>query len=260
MPLLDRSHLLPVAARRSARSSAAHRRPTRSRDTLDELLRNLSLVRSAFHPTPQHLPSPAGRPAVAGARRRTAPAGQSLPVHDAFLPAPDFRRTPARRGTARKATHNPAWRRPARHRARPGRRGRVPSDHPPGHAGRFFVLSCAPAGIEDVIWNARICHSKKKLLCVPIYMNNETVHGILPFDLSAIAWSSRWSPPHRSNRSCKPSHHVARSLDRLIGTLPRLSGRIATGAWALLALSRGSALLRTPGHPLRAHPALSMRQ
>src|SRR5689334_15246920 len=72
--------------------------------------------------------------------------------------------------------------------------------------------------------------AKKKLLCVPIYMNNETVHGVLPLDLSAIAWSSRWFPPHRSNRSCKPSHHVARSLDRLIGILPRLPSRIATGA------------------------------
>src|SRR3954454_24465880 len=87
-------------------------------------------------------------------------------------------------------------------------------------------------------------------------MNNETTHGVLLLDLSAFSWSSRWSPRHRSNRSCKPSYHVARSLDRLIGTLPRLSGRIATGAWPLLALSRGSALLRTPGHPLRAYSAL----
>src|SRR4051812_14104955 len=103
--------------------------------------------------------------------------------------------------------------------------------------GRFFgsLFFCVhPLGLNKLRSNTRICCDKQSLLAVPIFVGDETAHGILPVDPTALSWTFRWSPHHRSNRPYEPPHNLVRPTVGNSGILPRLPDRIPTRS--LLAL------------------------
>src|SRR3954469_16524654 len=59
-------------------------------------------------------------------------------------------------------------------------------------------------------------------------LRDETAHGILPVDPTALSWTFRWSPHHRSNRPYEPPHNLVRPTVGNSGILPRLPDRIPT--------------------------------
>src|SRR3954447_6596569 len=104
----------------------------------------------------------------------------------------------------------------------------------PAFGSSFFCVH--PLGLNKLRSNTRICCDKQSLLAVPIFVGDETAHGIVPVDPTALSWTFRWSPHHRSNRPYQPPHNLVRPTVGNSGILPRLPDRIPTRPGSLLAL------------------------
>src|SRR3954447_22488930 len=90
----------------------------------------------------------------------------------------------------------------------------------------FFCVH--PLGLSDLGSSTRLCRDEQSLLADPIFVNDETAHGIPPVDPTALSWTFRWSSGHRSNRPFTSSHNLVRPAVGNRGILPRLPDRVPT--------------------------------
>src|SRR3954447_22844233 len=90
----------------------------------------------------------------------------------------------------------------------------------------FFCVH--PLGLSDLGSSTRLCRDEQSLLADPIFVNDETAHGIPPVDPTALSWTFRWSSGHRSNRPFTSSHNLVRPAVGNRGILPWLPDRVPT--------------------------------
>jgi hypothetical protein len=118
------------------RAGPARARPHHHRHRAHAVPGCLPALRRPFRAGPQPLHPHAGRPALAGARRRCPGTGKAVPVRERQLPAPDLHRAPARGWAAASPPHRAPGRHAAPDRLCSGRRTRIAPGRAACHAGQ----------------------------------------------------------------------------------------------------------------------------
>src|SRR4051812_3200461 len=90
----------------------------------------------------------------------------------------------------------------------------------------FEALLVANALIKELKYNA--FKNFEGLGLEPLFVNDETAHGIPPVNPTALSWTFRWSSGHRSNRPFQSSHNLVRPTVGNRGILPWVPNRIPT--------------------------------